>query len=96
MIKHAVAMLLAATSLSTRAADSVTLPLIIQMQNLANASMCESFKGDASPLGKAMNQQCRHRERAEFEAMQDAKTLKDCIKPGNIIDDGVRKCRKGI
>ena len=94
-MKHVIAIVLTSTSLAAWA-DPVTLPMIIQMQKLANASMCESYKGDTSPLGKAMNKQCRNRARAEFEAIQDEKPLRDCIKPGNVIDEDVRKCMKGI
>jgi len=70
--------------------------MIIQAQKLANASLCESFKGDRSAFGQAMNKQCQNRKRADFDAIQDEKTLKDCIKPANLIDDDVRKCMKGI
>ncbi len=94
-MKHVIAIVLTSTSLAAWA-DPVTLPMIIQMQKLANASMCESYKDNTSPLGKAMNKQCRNRARAEFEAIQDEKPLRDCIKPGNVIDEDVRKCMKGI
>lgn len=95
-MKYATVILLACIHSSAWAVDPVTLPMVIQMQRLANASMCESYKGDTSALGKAMNQNCKNRQRAEFEALQDEKPLKDCIKPGNVIDDDVRKCMKGI
>jgi len=88
--------LLCCTSANALAADPVTLPVIIQVQKLANASVCEAYKGDASSLGKAITRQCRNRERAEFDAIGDKKPLKDCMKPGNVIDDDVRKCMKGI
>lgn len=88
--------LMMATSTQTWAVDPVALPLAIQIQRNANASMCESYKGDKSPLGKAMNKQCRNRAKAEFEEMPDEKSLKDCMKPGNVIDDDVRKCMKGL
>jgi len=26
----------------------------------------------------------------------ERKTLRECIKPGNVIDDDVRKCMKGM
>lgn len=95
-MKLATGLLMACTSLGAWAADPATLPMVIQMQKFANASMCESYKGDKSPLGKVMNKNCRAREQAEFEQIQDEKPLKDCIKPGNVIDDDVRKCMKGL
>lgn len=89
-------LLLSCTSINASAADPVTQPMIIQVQKLANASLCESFKGDPSAFGEAMTKQCQNRKRAEFDAIQDQKPLKACIKPGNVIDDDVRKCMKGI
>ncbi|TDV72656.1 hypothetical protein EC915_101802 [Pseudomonas sp. LP_7_YM] len=95
-MKHVIALLLPIISFSSSAADPVTLPMAIQIQKLADASLCEAYKGDASPFGKAMSKHCRDRHRAEFEALQDEKPLRACIKPGNVIDDDVRKCMKGI
>jgi hypothetical protein len=95
-MKHATLILLVCASFHSWAADPVTLQMIVQVQKLANASMCESYKGDTSALGKVMNQNCKNRQRAEFEALQDQKSLKDCMKPGNVIDEDVRKCMEGI
>ena len=95
-MKRTMVVLIACTSSPAWAIDPVTLPMVVQMQKTANATMCESYKGDTSPLGKAMNKQCHNRAKAEFEEMQDEKQLKDCIKPGNVIDDDVRKCMKGL
>ena len=69
----------------------MTQPWVIQMQSLANASMPESYKGGTSAFGKPMNQNCRNSQRAEFEALQDEKPLKDCIKPEYVIDKDVRQ-----
>lgn len=93
---RAMTLLMGFTSLAAWAADPATLPMVIQMQKIANATMCESYKGDTSGLGKAMNKQCRNRAKAEFDEIREAKPLKDCMKPGNLIDDDVRKCMKGI
>lgn len=95
-MRYAIAVLLMCMSFKLWAVDSVAQSTIVQAQKLANASLCESYKGDTSSFGKVMNQQCRARQRADFDAIQDQKTLKDCIKPGNVIDDDVRKCMKGI
>jgi hypothetical protein len=95
-MRNAMMLLIGFTGLAAHAADPVTLPMAIQMQKIANASMCESYKGDTSPLGKAVSKSCKNRAKADFEALQDEKTLKDCIKPGNVIDDDVRACMKGL
>lgn len=86
--------LLSCTSINASAADPVTQPMSIPVQKLAN--VCEFLKGDPSAFGRAVNKQCQNRKRADFDAIKDEKPLKDCIKPGNVIDDDVRKCMKGI
>jgi hypothetical protein len=78
------------------AIDPVNVPLAVQMQRAANLSICETYKGDKSPFGQAMNRRCREQATAEFNDMQDQRSLKECIKPGNVIDDDVRKCMKGL
>lgn len=78
------------------AIDPVSVPMAVQMQRAANLSMCETYKGDKSPVGKVMNKRCRERAAAELNEMQDERSLKECIKPGNLIDDDVRKCMKGL
>ncbi|RMT26409.1 hypothetical protein [Pseudomonas amygdali] len=96
MMKRIIATLIACISSPAWAVDPATLPMVVQMQKAANAATCESYKGDTSPLGKAVKKQCRNRAKAEFEDMQDEKPLRDCGKPGNVIDDDVRKCMKGM
>jgi len=95
-MKRTIAILIACTSSPTWAVDPAALPMVVQMQKAANAATCESYKGDTSSLGRTISKQCRNRAKAEFEEMQDEKPLKDCIKPGNVIDDDVRKCMKGM
>jgi len=78
------------------AANSIGQPWVDQTRKLANASVCEVFRGDRTSFGAGMNRQCRENQRADFDAIQDRKSLRDCIKPGNVIDDDVRKCMKGL
>lgn len=96
MTRTLASLLLLTGSSFTLAAQPLALPFVVGAQQTANATLCESFKGDKSPLGKAMNKQCRDRASAEFDEMQDEKTLKECMKPGNVIDNDVRKCMKGL
>jgi len=81
---------------TTVADEPVAQAIATQTNRLASAYLCESVKGDRSPFGLAMSTQCRNRQRAEFDAIQDQKPLRDCMKPGNVIDDDVRKCMKGL
>lgn len=77
-------------------AEPFAMPLVRHVQKTVDMTMCESYKGSRSEFGQLMNKQCRNRMRAEFDSLPDEKTLKDCIKPGNVIDDDVRKCMKGL
>ncbi|SDT19326.1 hypothetical protein SAMN05216598_4356 [Pseudomonas asplenii] len=77
-------------------AQSITQPVVAQVQKTADSMLCATYKGEHSAFGKAMNKQCRDRARAEFDSLPDEKSLKDCIKPGNVINDDVRKCMKGL
>ncbi|WP_367279061.1 hypothetical protein [Pseudomonas sp.] len=95
-MKRMSVILMICSSANAWAADPVVTPFVVQLQRTANASLCESYKGDRSPMGLAMNKQCRNRAHAEFEEIQDEKPLRDCMKPGNVIDDDVRKCMKGL
>lgn len=95
-MKHKVLFLIACASSKAWAVDPSMLPMTLQIQKAANAATCESYKGDTSKIGKAVTKNCRNRAKAEFEEMQDEKALKDCIKPGNVIDEDVRKCMKGM
>ncbi|XJV38535.1 hypothetical protein AB3464_01435 [Pseudomonas asplenii] len=81
---------------STGSAQPITQPFVVQVQKTADTMLCVTYKGNHSAFGNAMNKQCRDRARAEFDSLPDEKSLKDCIKPGNVIDDDVRKCMKGL
>lgn len=65
------------------------------MQQLVN----EFFAGSKGPMGeaaraslKAQNQ--REREREANRGIR--RTMKECIKPGNVIDDDVKECMEGL
>ncbi|KPA87553.1 hypothetical protein PF66_05936 [Pseudomonas asplenii] len=81
---------------STGSAQPITQPFTAQVQKVSDAVLCGVYKGQRSEFANVMNKQCRAQARAEFDGLPDRKALKDCIKPGNVIDDDVRKCMKGL
>ena len=66
------------------------------IHRLSSTFVCDAFKGDRSSFGKTMQTRCANQAAAEFAALPERKSLKDCIKPGNVIDDDVRACMKGM
>jgi hypothetical protein len=57
---------------------------------------CLSFADTQGPLGQAVQRRCTQHAQQEFARQPDRRTLQDCIKPGNVIDDDVRNCMKGL
>ncbi|WP_341957923.1 hypothetical protein [Pseudomonas sp. RC10] len=95
-MNRVLAALLICASFNAGSVVSIAHTVASQASTFANATLCESLKVDHSPFGLALDKQCRNRQRVEFDELQDRKPLQDCIKPGNVIDDDVRKCVKGI
>lgn len=68
------------------------------INRLTDAAICSTYEGDTSGFGKAMKKHCsapQRKAQADFDRSANQRTLQDCIKPGNLIDDDVRKCMKG-
>lgn len=63
------------------------------MQKLVN----ELFAGSKGPMGEAARANLKAQDRREREANRGIRrTMKECIKPGNVIDDDVKECMEGI
>ncbi|KQQ55599.1 hypothetical protein ASF84_09665 [Pseudomonas sp. Leaf127] len=79
--------------------SSVAQPLGKHMQTLSNAFVCDVMAGTP---GINNTPQCRDRnnpartESRELDRTADRKTLRECMKPDNLIDEDVRKCMKGL
>lgn len=62
-----------------------------------NTLVNEFFAGSKSPLGEAARSNLKAQDLREREANRGVRrTMKECIKPGNIIDDDVKECMDGI
>ncbi|QMV64650.1 hypothetical protein VUJ49_06220 [Pseudomonas berkeleyensis] len=63
------------------------------MQKLVN----ELFAGSKGPMGEAARSNLKAQDKREREANRGVRrTMKECIKPGNVIDDDVKECIEGL
>ncbi len=63
------------------------------MQKLVN----EFFAGSEGPMGKAARANLKAQDNRERESNRGVRrAMKECIKPGNIIDDDVKECMEGL
>ncbi|PAU53189.1 hypothetical protein BZL41_23785 [Pseudomonas sp. PIC25] len=63
------------------------------MQKLVN----ELFAGSKSPMGEAARANLKAQDQREREANRGVRrTMKECIKPGYVIDDDVKECMEGL
>ncbi|HZX15405.1 MAG TPA: hypothetical protein VFF22_00855 [Pseudomonas sp.] len=62
-----------------------------------NTLVNEFFAGSKSPLGEAARSNLKSQNQRELEANRGVRrTMKECIKPGNVIDDDVKECIDGM
>lgn len=63
------------------------------MQQLVN----ELFAGSKGPMGEAARANLKAQDKREREANRGVRrTMKECIKTGNVIDDDVKECMEGL
>lgn len=64
------------------------------MNRLVNEYMAGASKG---PLGDAARANLKAQDKREREANRGVRrTMKECIKSGNVIDDDVKECIEGV
>lgn len=57
----------------------------------------ELFAGSKGPIGEAARTNLKAQDLREREANRGVRrTMKECIKPGNVIDDDVKECTEGL
>ncbi|MBI6576183.1 hypothetical protein YA0001_16185 [Pseudomonas viridiflava] len=77
----------------------VATPLSKHIQTLSNAFACEVTAGMP---GARKSPQCRNGNNpaltnsSDLDKTADRKTLRECMKPDNLIDENVRACMKGL
>lgn len=83
------------TVLST-AADAIA-PITKKAGDYINKSIMQSLSGNDTPLGRAARDNLERQAKAERKANRGTrKTMKECIKPGNVIDEDVQECMTGM
>lgn len=82
--------------LATQAAEAIQ-PYAKKLGDAVDQTVHEFFAGTDGPLGDAARSNLQSREQAEREANRGTrKSMKECIKPGNVIDDDVKECMEGL
>lgn len=62
-----------------------------------NTLVNEFFAGSKGPLGEAARSNLKSQDQREREDNRGVRrTMKECIKPGNVIDDDVKECIEGL
>ncbi|WP_241291668.1 hypothetical protein OLPAFPLB_04441 [Pseudomonas phage 99-2] len=63
------------------------------MQKLVN----KLFAGSKGPMGEAARANLKAQDQREREANRGVRrTMKECIKPGDVINDDVKECIEGL
>ncbi|WP_044873495.1 hypothetical protein [Pseudomonas sp. LFM046] len=82
--------------LATQAAEAIQ-PYAKKIGEAVDQTVNEFLAGTDGPLGDAARSNLQSREQAEREANRGTrKSMKECIKPGNVIDDDVKECIEGL
>lgn len=98
------ALLLIATSanaeeqkpLATQAGESIA-PYAKAVGETVSRTMAEFMAGGNGPLAEGARANLKMQDQRERAANRGTrKSMKECIKPGNVIDDDVKECTEGL
>lgn len=82
--------------LATKIGETVA-PYAEEFGKAVNRTMTEYMAGGKGPLAEGARANLKIQEQHEQEANRSVRrTMKECIKPGNIIDDDVKECTEGL
>ncbi len=82
--------------IATQAAEAIQ-PYAKKIGEAVDQTVNEFLAGTDGPLGDAARSNLQSREQAERETNRGTrKSMKECIKPGNVIDDDVKECMEGV
>jgi len=82
---------LALVAVSGHAEESKSL-----LHRASDGLMYQMFKNEDTPMGRAVRKNRRDAENREIRAAPQVKSARECAKPGNVIDEDVRRCMKGM
>lgn len=81
--------------ITTQVGDAIR-PAAEAYSKTMNRLVSELFAGSNSPMGEAARANLKAQDKREREANRGVRrTMKECIKPGNVIDDDVKECIDG-
>ncbi|MEH6797951.1 MAG: hypothetical protein V7681_01460 [Halopseudomonas sabulinigri] len=79
-----------------QAADAMK-PAVKAYSDYIEKSVLQTFADNDTTMGQAARNQLREKERAEMEATRSpVRSVRECMKPGNIIDQDVQECAQGL
>ncbi|HEX5285663.1 MAG TPA: hypothetical protein VFW43_01920 [Polaromonas sp.] len=90
-MKKMVAITLALIATSSHAEESKPLAL-----KASEEMVYQIFKDDQTALGQAVRKNRRDSENREIRSAPQIRSARECAKPGNVIDEDVRRCMKGM
>lgn len=83
-------------ALALLAAEGHAEPARPLLHRASEEATYQMFKDDPTLLGKAVRQRHRDNENRTLRAAPQLKSARECAKPGNVIDEDVRRCMKGM
>lgn len=104
MKKTFIALLLIATAanaeeqkpIATQAGEAIT-PYAEAFGETVNRTMMAFMAGGKGPLAEGARSNLQMQDQRERVANRGTrKSMKECIKPGNVIDDDVKECTEGL
>lgn len=82
--------------IATQVGDALR-PVAEAYSNTVDKLVNELFAGSKGPMGEATRANIKSHDEREREANRGVRrTMKECIKPGNVIDDDVKECIEGL
>ena len=63
---------------------------------VADEWVYQTLKDQDTPLGQAVRKNQRDAENQAIRSAPQIKSARECAKPGNVIDEDVRRCMKGL
>lgn len=82
--------------IATQVGDAMR-PAAEAYSNTMTRLVNEYFAGSKGVLGEAARANLKAQDQREREANRGVRcSMKECIKPGNVIDDDVRECIEGL
>lgn len=72
-------------------------PVLKAYTDYVQKSVMQTFADNDTPMGEAARKHLKLKERKELEANRGPiRSVRECMKPGNIIDEDVQECARGL